>query len=201
MSMNSLSLNRFTPPQQARLTPKAAQQRQGVEFLPKEATIAALEEFGLIMHVVAVKDDNVAATFRLYDYVRDGLKALIGNEQDSFTGLVEVTPDLDNPRLSRMIVSLQREIPHLGEGAEPLTHRAEPLTHRVELSPTRTHETVENDFDNALGFVRGTEREIADQRFEAEIRSKVPEKIRKEIRKDAETLFGEKTPAQPTELT
>jgi hypothetical protein len=155
-----------------------------VEFLPKEATIAALEKFGQIMHVVAVKDDNVADTFRLYDYVRDGLKALIGNQQDSFKGLVEVIPDLDNPRLSRMIVSLQREIPHLGESAKPLTHR-------VELSPTHPHKTVENDFDNALGFVRGTEREIADQRFEAEIRSKVPDATRQEIRKDAEALFGD----------
>jgi hypothetical protein len=180
--------NRFTP-QQARLNPQVAQQREGVTF-PQEATIAALEKFGQIMHVVTVEDDNVAATFLLYDYVRDGLKALIGNKQDSFTGLVEVIPDLDNPHLSRMIVSLQREIPHLGEGAEPLTHR-------VELLPIRNHETVENDFDNALGFVRGKELEM----FEAEILSRVPEKIRKEIRKDAETLFGERTPAQPTELT
>ncbi len=32
MSMNSLSLNRFTPPQQARLNPQVAQQRQGVNL-------------------------------------------------------------------------------------------------------------------------------------------------------------------------
>ena len=43
MSINSLSLNRFTPPQQARLNPKAAQQREGRELPP--ALIPALAEY------------------------------------------------------------------------------------------------------------------------------------------------------------
>jgi hypothetical protein len=181
MSINALSPNRFTP-QQARLNNQAAQQRQGVTF-PEEATIAALETFGQIVQVVAL-DGATKYDYGLLYHVKQGLKALIGNQEDRFTGGVEVIPDLDKPHLSIMRVSLQREIPHLGEGAEPLTHR-------VELSPTSASDAVENDFKNALGFVRGTEREIADQRFEAEIRSKVPDATRQEIRKDAEALFGD----------
>lgn len=177
MSINALSPNRFTP-QQARLNPQAAQQRQGVTF-PKEATIEALERFGQIVRVVAL-DGATKYDYGLLYHVKQGLKALIGNQEDRFTGRVEVIPDLDKPHLSIMRVSLQRETPHLGEGAEPLTHR-------VELSPTSASDAVENDFKNALGFVRGTEREM----FEAEILSKVPEKMRKEIRKDAEALFGD----------
>ena len=41
MSINSLSLNRFTPPQQARLNSKAAQQREGSELPPELLTALA----------------------------------------------------------------------------------------------------------------------------------------------------------------
>ncbi|MFN9691915.1 MAG: hypothetical protein ACK551_07450 [Vampirovibrionales bacterium] len=190
MSINALPPNRFTPsPQQARLNPQVAQQRQGVTF-PKQETRAAFKQLGQIMHVVGART-NETRPIRLYGYVRDGLKALIGNKEDSFTGLLEVVPDLDEPHLSRMVVSLERSNAHLGKDAEPSMHK-------VELSPTSDPDAVQTAFDEALASVIGKEKEIAEHRFNEKIGNQVSSDVKRIIDRDVEELFGEKTPDDDT---
>ena len=192
MSMNALSSTRFAPPpQQARLNPHVAQQREGVTF-PEQETKVAFNQFGQIMHqlgqiirVVAVSPDNaVTYHLHLYDSVRDGLKALIGNKEDSFKGLFQVIPSSDRLSMSQMIVSLHRENHDLGEGAEPLMRS-------FAFYPFTDYEEVQNAFGHALDFVIRSERDIADQKLREKISNQVPDQILQAIRKDAEALFGE----------
>ncbi len=187
MSINALPPNRFTPsPQQARLNPQVAQQRQGVTF-PKQATIAAFEEFGLIVHDPKLASMVGDSRVSLYDWVWHGIQELISSK-DRFRGLLEVFPNLDEPHLSRMVVSLKRDNTHLGEGAEPLTHR-------VEFSPTSDPETVNSKFNEALALVEKTEEEMAPadeetaQAFARAIGSKVHPETADMVEADAGRLF------------
>jgi hypothetical protein len=128
----------------------------------------------------------------LYDDVLGGFKGMC-DSIDGFTGQFRACINEEDPLRSRFKVSLNRELP---EGCQDVSPAM-----LFNFSPTDGREEVQNHFAYALDHVGRIEKEIEALLYEANIGSRVPEKIRQEIRKDAETLFGEKTPAQPTELT
>jgi hypothetical protein len=120
----------------------------------------------------------------LYDWAWLGIQELISSE-DRFRGLFEVSANLKDTHLSRMVVSLQRDN----------TQGAEPLTHRVEFSPTSDPGTVKRQLNEALAFVRNTEEKMAPadeetaQAFARAIGSKVPPETADMVEADAGRLF------------
>jgi soluble cytochrome b562 len=183
MSMNTLSSTRFAPPQQARLNPHVAQQREGVKFSSESRK--AFQQFCEIVQVVARKKNHVGKdAAEILDYslpmkVREGFEALIGSI-DGFRGGFTASPDTSDPKSSIFQVCLERSMDHLGENAK--SHK-----HEFRFSLTSDGDTVKTGFEQALARVRETEEQL----YEDNIGSKLPDATRENIRQGANALFGE----------